>query len=485
MACSGNKLLTSQIMASPESSLPVLNGRCLLCKQMDGHLPGCIAERSPIVAVHKKPKREFPEVRLSICGECEHAEGDTCKIVEAKHPGRSSIRHGVVRPGVRCPLTEPKWIEHPIKCQSCGRPKQRFSDKIGVCQWCEIELSVTKKNNKPTPIKSARLASNSTRGFRGRGSSFRETGEPQWVSMQQLAFDVQLLASMVPHDVRVIVGVARSGITPASILASLLHLPMLSIRQTKNDIVEIGNGWRLGGNHHINPNGRALIVDDTVMTGNSLKAIANLVGNRFPNSLTAAIYVNPLAKKKPDMWVRDLGWPHLLEWNIFNSVLSPNMAMDFDGILCRDCPPGADDDGPKYLDFIRNAKPLYMPRKVPIPMIVTARIEKYREPTLDWLRRHGLFTYNLVMHPAKTLRERQQDDIAAYKARHYLNWSKHHMPRPAPLGFIESEDWQARKIASITGLMTICPATSGVYPSGLNYTDATGIKPVEENNGPS
>jgi hypothetical protein len=243
---------------------------------------------------------------------------------------------------------------------------------------------------------------------------------------------------------------------------------MLSIRQTKNDIVEVGNGWRLGGNQHINPDGRAIIVDDTVMTGNSLKAIASLVGKRFPNSMTAAIYVNPLAKRKPDLWVRDLGWPHLLEWNLFNSVLSPNLACDFDGILCHDCPIGADDDGERYLDFIRNAKPLYLPRKVPIPLIVTARIEKYRKPTMDWLDRHGVRVHNLVMHPAATLAERRKDDIAAYKAKHFAAWAMRHRAMPAPLAFIESEDWQARKIAALTDRMTICPGSGLVYRSGFS-----------------
>jgi len=464
MACPGSANL---LLSQPSGMVTTtINGRCVVCGEHGGsHLPGCIAARVGVVPLPKKEKRTFAQVRQAKCDECEHASGDTCTITEAKHPGRASIAHGVVRKELRCPLPEPKWTEVPITCPGCNRPRQIITLQAGVCQWCLLERTEKRR----TPLPSRKASSSPTRGFRNRGSSFRETGEPQWVSLQQLAHDVQLLASQVPDDVRVIVGVARSGITPASILASLLHLPMLSIRQTKNDIVEIGNGWRLGGNHHINPNGRALIVDDTVMTGNSLKAIARLVNNRFQNSLTAAVYVNPLAKKKPDLWVHDLGWPHLLEWNLFNSVLSPNMACDFDGILCRDCPPGSDDDGPRYIDFINNAKPLYVPRKVPIPMIVTARLEKYREPTMAWLKRHGIHTYNLVMHPATTLAERRRDDIAAYKAKHYQAWASRHVARPAPIGFIESEDAQARRIGGITGLMAICPATGGVYPHGLQY----------------
>jgi hypothetical protein len=199
------------------------------------------------------------------------------------------------------------------------------------------------------------------------------------------------------------------------------------------------------------------------MTGNSLKAIKPLINREFGNAVYAAVYVNPKALLKPDIWSVDLPWPHILEWNVFNSILSPSAGMDFDGILCHDCPSGSDDDGPKYLEFIRNAKPLYMPRRCPIPLIVTARIERYRAETEGWLRRHGIRWNWLVMHPAATLAERRRDNIAAYKARHYSAWAAKHKATPGPIIFFESEDGQAREIAKLSKLLTICPHTAGCY----------------------
>ena len=142
------------------------------------------------------------------------------------------------------------------------------------------------------------------------------------------------------------------------------------------------------------------------------------------------------------------------------------MAMDFDGILCNDCQPGQDDDGDRYLDFITNAKPLYLPRKVSVPLVITARIEKYREPTLQWLSRHRIQVQSLVMHPASTLRERQQDDIAAWKANKYLEWNNSHIPTPPPNAYIESDDRQACTISKLSKLLTICPASGKVYQQG-------------------
>lgn len=325
-----------------------------------------------------------------------------------------------------------------------------------VTECVEEAISITESQPVPRVRPRAR-----TVGF---ASAFKQQGTLRFVSSEQFQTDIKTLVSRIPSDVTAIAGVARSGLSAATMISMYLHLPMLTIRQTMGDVVQTGNGWRLGGNHHVDPKTqKILVVDDTVMTGNSLSAIEPIVSQQFGNVVTAAVYVNPLAKKKPDIWAVDLPWPHLLEWNLFNSILSPNMAVDFDGILCRDCRPEQDDDGPAYEDFIRSAEVLYVPRRVPIPMIVTARLEKYRALTEEWLDRHGISTHNLVMHPAKNLADRRREDIAAYKSLHFVNWSRAHRPTPPPLAFIESDDRQARQIARISGLMVICPAAAAVY----------------------
>jgi adenine/guanine phosphoribosyltransferase-like PRPP-binding protein len=310
-----------------------------------------------------------------------------------------------------------------------------------------------------------RLTVHATKSPRVRpGSAFRHISGPiPFVTSAQFQRDILSLVAQIPPDITAIAGVARSGLSAATMLSMYLHLPMITIRQTMNDIVPTGNGWRLGGTKHVDPKGKILVVDDTVMTGNSLKAIAPLIERELGNAIYAAVYVNPLASRKPDIWAVDLQWPHLLEWNLFNSVLSPSLAVDFDGILCHDCPSGSDDDGQRYLDFIRNAKPFYVPRRVPIPLIVTARIERYRAETEAWLHRYGIRWHRLVMHPAKTLAERQRDDIPAYKARHFQEWAKGHRAAPGPIIFAESEDWQARRIAQLSKMLVICPSTAGVY----------------------
>lgn len=302
------------------------------------------------------------------------------------------------------------------------------------------------------------------RRMRGRGNPFTMgKAASRFVTIHQYQNDVKRLVSLVPHDVDCIVGVARSGLCAASMVSMWTHKPLLTLRQSLRDIMESGNGWRLGVQHVEHGKGKAFVIDDTVMTGNSLRAIAPILKDRFREVVYGTVYLNPMAHTKPDIHAVELPWPHLLEWNLFNSVISPSVAVDFDGVLCHDCQPHEDDDGPKYENFLRTARPLYIARKEPIPLIVTARIEKYRGLTEEWLKRWGIRWHRLVMHPAATLAERQRDDIAAFKARHFEEWAKRHRPIPGPTMFVESDDRQARRIHQLTKRMTVCPHTARVY----------------------
>lgn len=285
---------------------------------------------------------------------------------------------------------------------------------------------------------------------------------PRFISTAQLWEDVKTLVSSLPPDVSLVIGVARSGLNAATMIAMLLHRPLSILRQSTGDLIDGGNGWRLSGNTGAEA-GRVVVVDDTVMTGNSLAAIQPIVRGVHPESLFAAVYVNPLARHQPDLWAADLPWPHLLEWNLFNSVLSPHCAVDFDGILCHDCPPGDDDDGPRYAKFLEQVLPLYYVRKTTIPLIVTARLEKYRPQTLAWLARHGMRVDQLVMGPWRTNAQRARADVAAFKAEHYAAFlQKRHHVRP-PL-FIESDSRQAQRIAELARGIVVCPAAGRCYP---------------------
>jgi orotate phosphoribosyltransferase len=289
-------------------------------------------------------------------------------------------------------------------------------------------------------------------------------GTPRFISTAQLMEDTKRLATMLPADTSKIVGVARSGLCPATMVAMILHLPLEIVRESEGDIIDAGNGWRI--EKQVERQGQIVVVDDNVMTGNSLQKIKPIVQRQYPDAIFATVYVNPEAHTHPDLYVSHLKWPSVLEWNLFNAVVSMrSLAVDFDGILCEDCPPGSDDDGPRYLDFLRNTKPLYPMRKDAIPLIVTARLEKYRAETEAWLAKHGMRAERLIMGPWGSRQERYKDPNAVpdFKARHFAEFMRERH-RSRPVMFVESEERQARRIAEVSRGVVICPAAGRCFP---------------------
>lgn len=455
---------------------------CNTCGKKKKHSPAKARSAAAI------PSQDFVRARASICSVCDSNDAGICKAQKKVTPDKDCvIQIGVQKPEAKCP--KHLWGQHndadfrdTNECKRCYRIHKQ---KTEICKVCVNDIERRRRNadrgigkidrafSTSSGMKGSKHLDNrmwsAVKNNPGRSRSYSAftslSDSTKFLTVADLANDAVKLASLIPPDVKGIVGVARSGMTPANIVSTMLHLPVMALRQTKNDLIPVGNGWRMGGNAHvgISESAKVCVVDDTCMTGNSFLAINPLLKSTYKDYVTAAIYVNPLAKKKPDLWVHDLEWPHLLEWNLWNSVLSPNCATDFDGVLCHDCQPWQDDDGKNYINFIENAIPKYVTRKVAIPLIVTARIEKYRPQTEAWLRKHGIKWHRLVMHPAKTLRQRNRDDIAAYKARHFEKWASKHTPIPKPSMFIESDDNQSRRIHDLTERLVVCPSSAKVY----------------------
>lgn len=290
----------------------------------------------------------------------------------------------------------------------------------------------------------------------------------EFISLSDMTRQASAIASMAPWDTRVVIGSARSGLAPAGIIASLLHLPLVSLSQSEGDIVECGNGFRLRRGQHVRAGSdeRALLVDDTIFGGTSMQKNLQVAKESFSRVTTAACYTTMSSPIRPDIYGRVLESPHILEWNFMNCVQTQFLAVDFDGVLCENPTWDQDDDGPKYLDFIRNAMPKYIPRLCPVPLIVTARIERYREETVKWLDKHKVKYRKLVMHPADTLQERNNDCISTYKANHFKKWKEETGSPMMEQCFVESEPSQAIRISRISGATTICPRVAGVFREG-------------------
>ena len=252
----------------------------------------------------------------------------------------------------------------------------------------------------------------------------------------------------IPRNFDLIVGVPRSGMLPANLLALYLNLPYTDLHSFING--HIYKAGERGQYFDIQQFKNVLVVDDSVSSGSALKKCkASLVDleSKF-NLKYAAIYVDPSKLNSVDYYFESVGIPRYFQWNIFNHSTLDKACFDIDGVLCVDPTPEQNDDGQKYREFILNAAPLYIP-KSKIGTLVTSRLEKYRAETEIWLDKQGIKYDNLVMLDLPDQKARQKANChGTHKANTYKE-SKYNL-------FIESELTQAIDINRITKKPVFC-----------------------------
>lgn len=272
-----------------------------------------------------------------------------------------------------------------------------------------------------------------------------------YISTQQLVTDTLALAAKLPPDLAAIVGVPRSGLLPASLLALHLHLPLFVL--TTEGIHNPGHGWRLGSPP---AGGPLLVVDDNQVTGRSITSARKLIA-RFAadRRVLFAVLYRPgnLAQWRPDFVGRELVPPLYLEWNLFNSIHTPSMACDFDGILCHDQASG----GPVGKQF-------YLPKRCELPMIITGRPEGSRGNTMAWLQEHGVKVRELKMWPPDLpWKPDREIEVGGHQVQHVSAIKAHHYRESACSLYVESDPRQAREISLLAGKPVLCPAAGRVF----------------------
>lgn len=363
----------------------------------------------------------------------------------------------------------PRSLEPVFKCElhgECTLRKTRCTTKENLpgCLVCddrkapegdEAKLAAVPARIRQRPFtRSVKQAKSTGAMRRKKQGGFPIKGGSEWISWEKFARDTMALAAMLPPNLSAVAGVARSGLFPATALAMHLHLPLFSLTKSQG-LINPGCGWRIGDRRP--KDGPILVVDDTTFRGSSLKMARRVMAERHPQmeAIFAVIYRNPRSRSKPDLYVETLHDPHFLEWNIFNSVYTPMMAVDFDGILCRNPRDGEYHDGSAYRKFLETAEPLYLPRKGAIPLIVTARLEKYRAVTEEWLRRWDVICHKLVMGPWSSDGERAKAGVAKWKAE---------CVKSAGVSlYVESEPPLAEAIARLSHCPVLCPRVGKVF----------------------
>jgi uncharacterized HAD superfamily protein len=215
----------------------------------------------------------------------------------------------------------------------------------------------------------------------------------------------------------------------------------------------MAHGYRL---EDYRDDGDLLVIDDTVCSGRSFTELTPVlaeIGREHP-VIRAAVYST--GDICLDLVGKTLQRPHYLEWNFFNSIYAQDLAIDWDGILCPDCPVDKDDDGDRYLRWIRHSPRLHRPVRYPLRMIATARLEKWRGECERRLAKDRIACEQLVMGPWSTIAERSENwDPGELKGKPFRDST-------AKI-FVESCRVQAKAIAEVSGKRVICPGSREVF----------------------
>jgi uncharacterized HAD superfamily protein len=248
----------------------------------------------------------------------------------------------------------------------------------------------------------------------------------------------------------VVVGVPRSGMIPASIIATLWQKPLADVRGYAAGIVNGASGTVA------QPGRRVLLVDDTVNKGGAMaRAVAQMPkGTKITRCCVFGPYQVPDPARIVDISFAECRGPRVFAWNLLKHKRLGNWGFDFDGVLCRDNTKAENDDGARYLDFITNAEPLFLPKR-PIGHVVTCRLEKYRNETEDWLARHGVQVGRIHMMQLATKAERMAHGNRG-------GWKAGIVKQLGLEMFVESSPKQASIIAREAGVPVFCTETQSL-----------------------
>lgn len=271
----------------------------------------------------------------------------------------------------------------------------------------------------------------------------------------------------IPLSVDLIVGVPRSGLLAANLLALKLNLPLADVTGLREGRL-LQSGQR-GNKFQIENVQHALVIDDSVYSGASINnAKRQIETAKLPFCIDyASVYIAPGAQEHVDIFWEECPLPRVFEWNLMHHTVIENACVDIDGVLCRDPVASENDDGERYIHFLRTVPPLVVPTGL-IKTLVTCRLEKYRKVTEEWLASVGVRYGELIMLDMPDGESRKRwGKHGEYKGEVYR--------RSDACLFIESSVSQAFKIADIsTKPVFAVDENKMIYPGTVQVFKAAG-----------
>lgn len=264
----------------------------------------------------------------------------------------------------------------------------------------------------------------------------------RYVTIKELSDIIRTNLWKIPHDIDLVVGIPRSGMLAANMIALYLNKRLSDTDSfAEGYIYDVGLSRRQYIDFSEIRN--VLVVDDSIFSGQSMQNAKEKL--QRTSSKYSFHYLAVIAKEeaipKVDTYLTIINDTRVFEWNLFHHSIITQSFLDMDGVICSN--PTYDDDGEQYVKFLQTATPLYIPT-VPIHTIATCRLEKYRGYTEQWLNKNGVKYSNLVMLDLPTRADR-------IKWEDHGKWKGELFKKSDASLFIESSSRQAKEIAEVSG----------------------------------
>lgn len=161
------------------------------------------------------------------------------------------------------------------------------------------------------------------------------SGDVDFVTIDELAVWTREFVERLPETYDLVIGVPRSGMFVASIIATKLGRPL-----TTPDLFLEGRWWASRLLESPDPSNvhSVLLVDDSVDRGSSIEAAKEIVARcpRPTRITTAAVIAHrPDASRLVDLYGQIIPHPVIFEWNLMHAKVMTRLSASFEGVLDR------------------------------------------------------------------------------------------------------------------------------------------------------
>ncbi|WP_043531834.1 phosphoribosyltransferase family protein [Litchfieldella xinjiangensis] len=268
---------------------------------------------------------------------------------------------------------------------------------------------------------------------------------------ENLSHDIRNhLPSLQAHKFDLIVGVPRSGMIPAYMIALYLNISCVDLPTFLNN-GSIANGKTRKSSRTValaQNAKRVLLVDDSIMSGREMRFAKEKVDAVYAGTVTTlAIYSSLKNRSDIDLFLEYVPKPRTFEWNLFHRSSIEHACISLDALFCR--PNESRVDSARILSG--ELEPAFIP-SYRIGHLLAEFPISLRHDVETMLERYGIDHGQIHWLPDAM---NTADEIVAWKARTYGEIGAKFA--------IEFNDRTAAEMATLTGKPVLAIGNSEIF----------------------